>query len=73
MTTKGMSLLARGPKGNWELPLEPLANNASVHKLQVRIFVLRRNAFRPTLEHFQEITTICTCFAPKRLKARKKY
>ena len=30
MTTKGMSLLARGSKGNWELPLEPLANNASL-------------------------------------------
>ena len=30
MTTKGMSLLARGSKGNWELPLEPLANNASM-------------------------------------------
>ena len=29
MTTKGMSLLARGSKGNWELPLEHLANNAS--------------------------------------------
>ena len=43
MTTKGMSLLARGSKGNWELlasilvvgkrilPLEPLANNASFY------------------------------------------
>ena len=33
MTTKGMSLLARGSKGNWELPLEPLANNASFQSL----------------------------------------
>jgi hypothetical protein len=30
MTTKGMSLLARGSKGNCELLLEPLVNNASL-------------------------------------------
>ena len=33
MTTKGMSLLARGAKSNWELPLEPFANNALVLNL----------------------------------------
>ena len=40
--TKGMSLLARGSKGNWKfpLPLEPLANNASLFTAYlVNIFI----------------------------------
>jgi hypothetical protein len=50
-----MSLLARGSKGNWELPLEPLANNASMFNTAKRTASMNMGAEHEKVQQKERI------------------